>query len=303
MNGRFIEGYSKQPIYLYCWDDVENVKSVVQIVHGMAEHAARYEELALFLNSKGIVVYASDHRGHGKTAGSVEKLGIVGDEGFNKIVEDKNIVTKLIKEKYSNVPVYILGHSFGSFLTQRYIEKYGDQIDGAILSGTAAKRGVEITAGVLISSIQRKLFGEEKPAKLLDKLSFGSNNKRIENPKYKNSWLSTDDEEVKKYEDDPYCGTLFTVGFFYYLFKAFSKMYTKENLDGIPKELPILIFAGAEDPVGKYGKEVKALYDIYKVQGIKNVELKLFEGKRHEVLNDTGREEAFNLIADFLGNR
>lgn len=299
-DGFFIKGKDGKDVFVYCWDKVLIPKAVVQIFHGMAEHGARYDCFARFLNSEGFIVYADDHRGHGKTSGGLKELGYIGEDGFNNIVEDEHIISKLIKEKHGDLPIILFGHSFGSFIGQEYIIRYGNEISGVIMSGSAARTGPEVLVGRVIAYIEKSIYGDKKKSKLIDHLCFGNNNKKIPHNKYKFEWLSTDLEEVKRYERDPLCGTLFTAGFFYYFFKGLSKLYKKHRLAKIPKELPILIISGEEDPVGNYGALVKKLHKKYIDAGINNVKLKLYSAKRHELLNETNRDEVFSDVLSWI---
>lgn len=289
-----------QGVYVYVWDNVEEPIGVVQIFHGMAEHAKRYERFAKFLNDKGFIVYANDHRGHGKTAGSVDDLGYIGKDGFSNIVEDEYLITQTIKEKYPNLPVFILGHSFGSFIAQEYIIRYSNNINGVIISGSAQNKGPLISMGKILAYIEMKLRGEKHPSKFLDHMSFGSYNNKIEQPNSTFDWLSRDQAEVKKYDDDAYCGTLFTSNFYYQFTKGMTLLYKKNKLTRIRKELPIYIFSGDMDPVGGYGKLVKNLYEMYKGLGINDVTMKLYPGGRHEMLNETNKQDVYNDIYVWL---
>lgn len=299
-DGFFIKGSDGKEVFVYCWDEVSNPKAVVQIFHGMAEHAGRYREFAKYLNKQGFIVYVDDHRGHGRTAGSVEELGCIGDDGFNNIVEDEHIIMKQIQEKYSQLPNIIFGHSFGSFIAQEYMIRYGEEVAGSVICGSAARTGVEVSLGKTIAYIQKSLHGDRKKSKLLDFLSFSQYNKGIKDSESKFAWLTRDPEEVKKYEEDPFCGTVFTAGFFYYLFKGISRLYLKDRLAQIPKNLPILIIAGDQDPVGNYGSLVKKLHNFYQDIGLKDLQLKLYSGGRHELLNEINKDEVFEDVAAWI---
>jgi alpha-beta hydrolase superfamily lysophospholipase len=287
-------------VFVHSWKDIENPKGVVQIFHGMAEHAARYADFAAFLNSAGFLVYADDHRGHGKTAGTVEELGYIGKDGFNKIVEDERLISIRIKREYPELPLLILGHSFGSFIAQEYITRYGREIAGVILSGTSMMDGPEVTAGKIIAWLQKTFTGERKKSKLIDKMGFGSYNKRIANPASTFSWLTRDEKIVKMYEDDPFCGTVFTANFYYYFFKGAGKLYKLEKLGEIPEALPVFIIGGDEDPVGGYGKNITRLRDKYLQLGLDNVRMKLYPGARHEVLNEINRQEVYTDVLEWI---
>ncbi len=298
--GYFMKVQDGKEVYIHCWDGVESPKGILQIFHGMAEHGKRYEDLAQFLNQKGYIVYADDHRGHGKTAGAIEEIGYIGFDGFNNIVLDEYELTRAIKSKYPNLPIVILGHSFGSFIAQDYITRYSDEISGVILSGSSMKVGTEVMVGKTLATIQKRIYKDRSKAILLNLLSFGTYNKKIDNPKSVFAWISRDEEQVKKYEEDPMCGTLFTVGFYYYFLKALTEIYKPRKLLRIPKTLPIKIISGAADPVGEYGIGVERLYNMYKELGIRDLNVKLYPGARHEIINEINKDEVYNDILGWL---
>jgi len=296
----FMKTEDGKEVYIYCWDEVENPKGILQIFHGMAEHGKRYTDFARFLNRNGYIVYADDHRGHGKTAGTIEEIGYIGFNGFDNIVLDEHELTESIKSKYPELPIIILGHSFGSFIAQDYITRYSDKISGVILSGSSMKNEAEVVAGKALATIQRRIYGERRTAVLLNFLSFGAYNKKIEKPKSKFAWLSRDEEQVKRYEEDALCGTIFTVGFFHYFLKALTEIYKPHKLLRIPKALPVKIVSGAADPVGEYGVGVERLYQMYKELGIKDLNMKLYPGARHEIINEINKDEVFEDLLKWL---
>lgn len=296
----FLKGTDGKKIFVYCWDNVLNPKAVIQIFHGMAEHAGRYEHFAKHLNSKGFIVYINDHRGHGKTAGAVEQLGYIGEDGFNKIVEDGHLINEFIQKNHKDLPILIFGFSFGSFVAQEYMISYGSKLKGVILCGSAARTGPEIALGKILANLQLMIFDDKKKSRLLNYLTFFGYNKRIKNNTYKFEWLSCNLDVIKKYEDDPLCGTVFTTGFYYYFFKALRELYKKDRLDKIPKTLPVLIISGSEDPVGNYGSWVKKLYKIYKNLGVSNLKLKLYHGARHELINESNQQEVFSDLVTWI---
>ena len=295
----FYKGCDGKLIHSYCWGAGPEARAVVQISHGMAEHAARYARFAEWLNERGYTVYAEDCRGHGKTAGIPDEIGYIGEDGFNRIVEDKYILTGLIKEKHPGLPVFMLGHSFGSFIMQDYMAKHGNEAAGVILSGSAMNDGLNVKAGLIVASIM-KLFGEKRRNGLLDGLMFGSFNRRIENPVSKFDWLSRDSREVAVYDSDPLCGRVFTTNFFHELLESFTVQYGKGKTSSIPKKLPICIISGDNDPVGGYGKLVSKLHKLYCEVGIEDLTLKLYKDGRHEMLNEINRDEVFEYIAAWL---
>lgn len=300
VNSYYINGCDGKKIFLNCWENVPNPKGIIHIFHGMAEHSGRYGEIARYLNSNGFIVYASDHRGHGKTVGDTEEIGYVGEDGFNRIIEDQQIINEMIKNKYVDIPIFVFGHSFGSFVAQEYLIRYGREINGVILSGSALMKGIDIRAGSMIARIQRMIYGEQKKSNLIDKLSFGNYNKRINDTSSKFGWLSSDIDKVREYEEDPLCGTVFTTGFFFYLFNGVSSLYRKDRLESIPKNIPILILSGKNDPVGKYGKSVQKLYNLYRSLGVEDLNIKLYESGRHEMINEVNKDQVFEDILLWL---
>ena len=290
----YFKGKNKLDIHVYKWEpeDGRKIKGIIQIAHGMAETASRYERFAKFLTGKGYVVYANDHRGHGKTAGEVSNLGYLGDkDGFRYLVEDMYLLTQKIKEEYKELPLFLFSHSMGSFAAQEYIMHYGEELKGAILSGTNGKQGILLDLGLLVAKRQAKKHNRREQSPLLDKLIFGSYNKQFKPNRTPFDWLSRDEKEVDKYIANPFCGTVFTVGFFNDFLSELKYIEAKENINKVPKDLPIYIFAGDKDPVGRNGKGILTLYNTYKQAGIKNVSYKLYPGGRHEMLNEINRDE------------
>ena len=299
---------SKQYIYV-TKDDVKlygdeyepqgEVKAVLLIVHGMAEHRKRYADFANFLADNGIKVYAYDQRGHGETAGSLDKVGYMSDiDNFNALVEDVNAVVLDIKEKNPGKKVFLLGHSMGSFISQRYSELYGANVDGVILSGTNYVKSALFRMGKFLASIITSCKGRKYRSKFLDNLSFGSYNKKFKPNRTAYDWLSVNEENVDKYIADEYCGNLFTCSFFKDLLGGFKNI--SDDIDLIRSDLPIYLIAGSEDPVGNASKGPNKLYKEYNKKGIKDLEIKLYEGKRHEILNEDNKQEVYDDVYNWL---
>lgn len=295
MKTGFIESFDKRKIWVYVWDDVKNPKAVVQIFHGMAEHAGRYEEFAKKLNSKGYIVVADDHRGHGKTAGSVENLGKYdGSNIFYDTMQDEIYISDLLREEYK-LPLFIFGHSYGSFIAQGYIE-LAKPVSGVVLCGSACMKGrPDIFLGRKIAKFIMKRKGPDTPANIIAKMSFGSYDKKVKT----GSWLNTDEEEVKKYYADEYCGKTLSAKFYYNFFKALPRIYIKKNLKKIQKDLPMLIISGKQDPVGDMGKSVTKLFKLYNHLEL-DVRMRLYENARHEILNEPIKKEVYNSVLTFL---
>lgn len=272
----------------------ENPKGLLQISHGMAESTVRYEEFAEFMAKNGFLVFADDHRGHGETDG---RSGYADGDMFFDTLSDMAELSSIYKKAYPNLKLVLFGHSFGSFLTQAYIERYNNLVDGFVVGGSAYMKGVQVLAGKTVASINC-LFGKrKKPAKFIAKLSFGAYNK-----KYKDgtTFISSLKEECEKYDANPDCGFILSNGFYKSMFSAFKTLYTRTATQKIDKEKPVLLISGKADPVGDYGRSVEKLYDFYlnKV-GVKSVKLVLFDVARHEYLNDVSKDAARKEILDF----
>ena len=300
MRGSYFKSHDGKKIFLHKWDEVENPIGIIQIFHGMAEHGARYDDFANFLNNKGYIVYADDHRGHGKTADSIDALGYLGEDGFNNIVEDEYFITKNIKSEYPSLPIFIFAHSFGSFIGQEYINRYSDQVNGVILSGSAKQSGIDFRVGLAVTKLIKKFGDESKKNEFLESIIFDNYNKKEKDNNSKFAWLSGDKNEVKKYEDDEYCGTVFTTNFYRNMFTGFKYLYLKEKTDKINRSLPLFIIAGEMDPVGKYGKSVKKLFNHYKKLNLNNVSIKLYPEGRHELINEVNKFSIYNDIYNWI---
>lgn len=277
------------------WDEVDNKIGAVVIVHGMAEHADRYDDFAKRLNREGYVVLADNHRGH-KFNPDGER-GIVAPDSFENSVRDIKSVVDYAKQTYG-VEVALLGHSYGSFLSQRYLELYADTVVCCILSGTAYMKGALVGMGKIIAGLQRFFVGGEKTGKLIDKMSFGAYNKPFESQGQRFAWLSRDRKKVAEYEADEYCGYPLSIDYYYYFFRSIQKMYS-DAVKSVPADLPILIAIGSDDPVSNKGVLAEKLYKFYLQNGL-NVELKVYPGARHEILNEINRAEVYNDFVAFI---
>ena len=256
------------------------------------------------LTDNGYIVYINDHRGHGLTAKTIDNVGCLADsDGFTYLVEDINTLTNIIKEENEDLPIFLFGHSMGSFASQRYIMEYGNNIDGLILSGSNGKHGFILNIAEKIINYEIKRKGRLHRSKALDSLIFGGNNKKFKSPRTEFDWLSRDEKEVDKYIEDPFCGVLFTCGFFYDFIKGLQEIEDKENLKKVPLDLPIYIMSGDKDPIGKNGKGVLRLRDRYIKLGVKDVLCKLYEGGRHEMLNETNKDEVIRDILNWINEK
>ena len=284
-------------IYGHKWvpaDDGQAVRGVVQIAHGMAEHSGRYERFAVALNGRGFAVFANDHRGHGKTAGAVDNVGYFADtNGWNLVVNDMRQLTAVVREQYPQVPVFLLGHSMGSLLSRAYMIRHGSAVEGIILSATSGDPGVLGKLGLLIARLESTLRGARHRSRLLNAMSFGKFNQSFEPRRTDFDWLSRDDDEVDAYIADPYCGGVFTSGFFVDLLRGLAEINQPKNLAAIPATLPVYLVSGEKDPVGDDTRGVLSVAKALQNAAVDDVTYRFFSDARHEILNETNREEVF----------
>ncbi|MDR1905927.1 MAG: alpha/beta hydrolase [Clostridiales bacterium] len=276
------------------WNNVANAKGVVQIIHGMAEHAFRYDDFARFLNSGGYIAAALEQRAHK----GAKIQGFEEGDIFEDTVNDNLAFTTYLKAKY-DLPVSVLGHSYGSMITQRYIQ-HNPPVKCAILSATAARTDFLAKVGLLLANFQKVLFGGAKPAKLIDKLTFGAFDKPFKDENQKFAWVTRDKAILEEYLTDPLCGYVMSINFQASFMAALQKIIKDESVSQIDKSLPILLISGDCDPVGGNGKFVEELYGIYKKNGLEKIALKFYKGARHEILNEINRAEVYGDILSFL---
>lgn len=283
-------------------------RGALHLVHGMAEHSLRYERLAQRLCKAGIEVWATDQRGHGKTADpSINDPGLGGllghcadKDGIAKLTSDIHLVNKMISKTYPEVPLFLLGHSWGSFLTQHYIESYDFPLAGCILSGTRGPDGLKIKAGVPLMTLLTLFKGVRKSSYLARAIAGGSFNRPFKPNRTPFDWLSRDEQEVDAYTEDPASGMFCSAGFYRDMSALLNRIHKPEALQMINQDLPIYVFGGSADPVGNMGESPTALVHAYRSLGIKDLEFVLYPNARHETLNETNREEVTENLLDWI---
>lgn len=289
--------------HVYKWEPEgsENITGVIQIVHGSCEHANRYERFARVLTEQGWIVYASDLRGHGRTVNDPNDLGYFGEQdGWNGMVEDIHKVTELIRKEHSHLEIIMIGHSMGSFLARHYAILFGSELAGLVLSGTAHYRRLTLLAGKWLASQIIRKKGIRHRSMQLYNLTYSSFNRRFKPARTGQDWLTRDPVEVDLFLQDELCGFVFTAGGFRDMFEGLLFITDPDQIIKTPKELPILIVSGSDDPVGNFGKTVKQAYHAYLHAGLTQVHMKLYEGMRHEILNEIGREVVYKDIIDWI---
>ena len=290
---------------IYVWQ-ADQTRCCVVLSHGMCEYALRYSSFAAFLAEAGITTVAEDHRGHGKTALAAQKAGtgelsfLAEADGFNRVVQDVCELISYTKEHFPSTPVFLFGHSFGSLVAQSVIEQHGDMVDKAVLCGTIGPRRALIAVANAVGSLVKALEGAHRKSTLLYFLTFGFNNAHIKGAKTPFDWLSRDEAAARAYADDPLCGVQPTNGFLCDIYSGLRQIHRRAAIASIPKQLPVLIIAGTDDPIGSRGKTVRRLFAEYQRAGMTRVTMKLYEGARHELLNETNRDEVMGDVRSFL---
>lgn len=279
------------------------IRGLVQIAHGMAEHMERYADFAGFLNGKSYLVAGADHAGHGKSLLPGEPPGYFGEEkGWEKLVEDVHGVSGLLRDAYPGLPLILLGHSMGSFLARSYAARYGqDGADAYIFSGTAGTNALLPMARLLVKRAIRR-EGAKGGGESFNKLAFGAYAKAIPDARTPFDWLCTDSAIVNAYMQDPLCGFVFTLGGFRDLFDGLYEIQQKDWARETARK-PILLFSGIEDPVG--GKRAKGVREVAKrlEDAGHDVELILYEGGRHEMLNEVRKQRVYEDVLSFLARK
>jgi alpha-beta hydrolase superfamily lysophospholipase len=288
-------------LHVHTWTPSGGPRGLVQIHHGMAEHAARYHPVAEALVAAGFVVWAPDHRGHGKSVPVGQVQGHFGDtDGWDHAVEDLAQLQRKFREQYPDLPSFAIGHSMGSFLTMQFIMSHGQDLAGVVLTGTTGHPGPLRHIGALVVRIEERRLGLLGKSALIDKMSFGSFNDAIENPRTSFDWLSRDRDQVDAYVADPDCGFILTTRSWRQLLHALRLIHRDDHIARIPQHVPVLVVCGDADPVGQNGQGVRKLVESWQQAGHERITLKLIPGARHEVFNETDRDETIQLVVDWL---
>lgn len=279
------------------------VRAVVQISHGMIDHIGRYTPLIEHLLRCGFAVGGNDHLGHGKTVAAKEDFGYFAKkDGFKLVVDDIKKMNDVLHERFPGIPVFLLGHSMGSFMARLYVEKYPNSIKGVIIHGTGGKNPL-LPFGLALIWLTRLFRGDRHRAKLVTILAFGAYNKRFDKSEGITAWLTREGARVADRENDPYTQFIFTAAGYADLFHALGKSNSSAHFKAYPKGLPTLVMSGDADPVGDYGKGVLGVYKKLGKAGVADLSLKLYEGARHELFNETNREEVFSDITEWIEKR
>lgn len=278
-------------------------RAVVQIVHGMSEHVERYAPFAEFLVGRGFVVCANDHVGHGKTAGERDLGHMPLANGADVLVEDVHALREKVCERYPHARHVMFGHSMGSFVTRVYLTRHADGLSAAILCGTGQQPRIQTVAGRVITRLVAQIRGERHVSRFVDSLGAGAYGRAIKDARTDVDWISSDPDVVDEYIADPLCGQPFTVGAYATLASLVADATDARLARRVPKDLPLLFVAGAEDPVGDCGRGVARAVDEYRNAGVRLVEMGIYPGARHEILNEPCHEAVWHDVEEFLARQ
>lgn len=291
-----------QSLFVYRWMPEAPARATIQIVHGLAEHAARYARLAEALTGAGYAVYAHDWRGHGRTARTPAELGYFADfDGWGKCLDDAWMVNRRMAADQPGLPIFLIGHSMGSLLAQHFIEQHGGALAGCVLSASDGKPPAIAGVGRLIARFERLRLGKHGISGLINAMAFGAFNKPFGPARTEFDWLSRDAAEVDKYVADPLCGFPSTVQLWIDLLDVLPTIADPAAQARIPKHLPIYVIAGSRDPVSRNTAGLQQLLGAYKAAGLDRVQHRFYDGARHELFNETNRDEVTGDLLAWLG--
>lgn len=268
------------------WQDEDIIPvGIFQIAHGVSEHIARYDEFASFLASNGFIVCGNDHLGHGKSAGSIEKLNLMPKDGRVRIIDDMHKLYNIMSKKHPDLPYFMFGHSMGSLCARIYVSLFGEELTGAVFCGTSEVPTSLTFFEKPLDFVVGKL-GSDKKSELITSLFCKVNNLGIKNLKTQNDWISVNEENIINYSNDPMCGAAFSLGECRALFAFAVDACARDWAYKVPTSLPLLLISGAKDPVGLFGIGVQATCTNLETAG-HSPSMVLYPDARHEILNES----------------
>ena len=290
----YVKDSENKPLFVRSWKPEHgSPKAILQIIHGMSEHSGRYSHVARFFTENGFIVVAHDHRGHGRT--DPDQLGHIAHErGLDALAENIGDIKKQITNEHPDLPVIMLGHSMGSFCLQRYFQLTNDRADAIIYSGSNGRPSRLLPVGIWTTSALMKIWGGEKRSPFLDNLLSKSFNRHFKPNRTKADWLSRDEAMVDLFLDDPLCDETLSIKFLHALFTGLRDLHHHKPFADHDKNIPVLLLSGERDPVSNMGKGVRNLEKLIRKSGVNRVDVKLYKDGRHEMLNETNREEVLN---------
>lgn len=279
---------------------LRSAKGIVQLAHGMIDYVGRYEKLADYLTGEGYIFAGHHHLGHGKTVSSAEDFGIFAEkDGVDFLIADMHTMNKYLRESFPTLPLIVMGHSMGSFIARLYAQAHPHSMRGVIIHGTGGPNPL-LPVGKALASLISKIKGPRHRSTLITRLAFGNYNSKFPKSDGINAWLTRDVEKVAGRADDKFTNFFFTVSGYSDLFDMIKKSNSQSWFSEYPKELPTLIVSGDMDPVGNYGKGPDYVYKHLLIAGCKKVDMKMYEGARHELFNETNSEEVFADLVSWI---
>ncbi len=301
---KFFSSNGQNDVHGRMWIPSGPVRAVVQIVHGVAEYVERYHDFASFLAENGYLVAGDDHLGHGYTVNDESELGWFAEkDGWDCLIQDEKRLHDLLRRWYPGVPMVLLGHSMGSFISRTYICLHPDDFDCCVLSGTGYHAGIVCRMGMALARREIAKNGSKHRSRSLQNLAFGGYMKGIENPIGENDWICRDEAVIRKYDADPLCGFVVTAGLMYDMMSGLNMICRDKYLEKMNKSMPVLFISGGADPVGAWGRGVRATANRFRWVAMRDVSVRLYPGGRHEILNELNRREVWNDVLGWLGEK
>lgn len=280
-------------------------KAILQITHGMIEYIERYHEFAEYLTERGFMVVGHDHLGHGASVKDETEWGYFAENPSDTLVADMHSLRTTVQGENPGIPYFMMGHSMGSYMLRKYLCLHGENLSGAVIMGTGCVPDGTMKFGMTLCKFLAFFRGWNYRSKLVQKLSYSKPYHKFDlyGKDYTNSWLTKDVEHVKKYYSDPRCTFLFTLNGYYGLMEAVYFDNQMDNIKKVPKDLPVFMVSGADDPVGDLGEGVKKVYHMYNDAGVDDLTYRLYETDRHEILNETDRDQVYADICAWMSVR
>mgnify|MGYP002671989494 FL=1 len=303
----FLSADGKTNVHAVKWvPESGEYRAILQITHGMIEYIERYEAFAEFLTEKGFMVVGHDHIGHGESVADQKDWGFFTEKNpSDTLVADMHQLRTMVQAENPKVPYFMLGHSMGSYMLRKYLAFHDENLRGAIIMGTGTVPDAATKFGLKFCSFIAAFRGWHYRSKLIQSLSYSKPYRQYDltGKDVTNSWLTKDVEMVKKYYHEPKCTFMFTVNGYKGLMEAVLFDNQIENVKKISNKLPIFIVSGADDPVGDCGEGVKKVYNMFQEAGSEDVTWKLYENDRHEILNETDRQQVYEDLLAWMNVR
>ncbi|MBA1146767.1 alpha/beta hydrolase [Ectothiorhodospiraceae bacterium WFHF3C12] len=291
-------------LFCRCWRPAAEAVAAVQLVHGMAEHSGRYRHVASVLASRGWVVYAHDHRGHGHTAVNRNRLGLLAEKGgWRHAVDDVHRINEHIGGEHPELPVALVGHSMGSFLAQHYAIEHGERLAALVLSGSDNRSDLSALVGSFLAGTIARLRGPGHRSGLLRHMTTGAFRRQIDDADSQAAWLSRDRAVVRAFEDDPLTGFEPSAAMWRDILRGVHFIGRTSNRSHVPPALPVLLMVGGADPLSDGGRRVRLLAEAYRKAGLRDVSVREYPLARHEVFNEINRTEVLADLVDWLASR